>query len=979
MWRLSKLDIHGFKSFADASELVFPEGITAVVGPNGCGKSNISDAIVWALGEQSTSLLRAQRMKDVIFQGSAGRKPTGTAEVTLHLTTRPKVEADLFAVGAELPTNGHGSETNGGNGSSGSNGAGAARADDLEDIDGELAITRRLYRSGDSEYLLNGKKCLLRDVRERLLGTGLGSRACFTIGQGRIDQILSASPMERRAPIEEAAGISLYRKRRHSTNLKLEATGQDLARVDDICQEVARQMRSLKRQAGRARRYRALRDRLRGLERTWFTMRLQAAESATRLAAAAMQAASLSEQVARDELETATRAWERARQAGRKQRQERDQYRQNLYHAQVEHERARSEASRQRDRAAFVVERQQELQRKLEALQTGCEEARSIVEARRSASSEADQAARSAERLLQEAQQRLDPIVHLDVTAATADDALELRTLAACIDVEPELRGAVALALGESLRLPMLSADQIAVWLKASEARRGMSAGLRSPGVALPVGAAPETDLQPLSRGARGTDATAQAVLEDLLANSWLVATPDDALRLASKNPGHGFVDVHGQVWARGAEIRYRNESIDRISEGARSGVRVELPASAAIAEAAPSAEVEALRLQVDRAQASLGAARAQAAAAARELQVAEAATRRQDAELARLHGDAKALVTSRAAAEACAVAADQRAEKSSKLCVELEARLQEDDSGDATEEFELSALESAVGAQRSAVERAQSCRSANEVHAAEVRIQREHLNEQIRERLNMEPANLLAAVSSEAADTDAADAVQEEPNERHLDQEIRKVRSAIDQLGPVNLVAYEDYESQKDRFEELNSQRADLHAATANLREAIKKIDTDCVGRFVEAFEAIDGYFNRIFRQLFGGGRAGMRLEWPDDPLNSGIEIVAQPPGKTLQSIRLMSGGERSMIALALMFAIFEYHPSPFCILDEADAALDESNVGRFIQALHHFQDRAQFIMITHNKLSMEVADLLYGVTMEDSGVSKLVSVRLN
>ena len=972
MWRLSKIDIYGFKSFADAAELVFPEGITAVVGPNGCGKSNISDAIMWALGEQSTSLLRAQRMKDVIFQGSAGRKPTSTAEVTLHLTTRPEPTADLFTVGADVEANRHRADTNGGDG------AGTPRPSSGEDLGGELVITRRLFRSGNSEYLLNGEKCLLRDVREQLLGTGLGARACYTIGQGRIDQILSASPMERRAPIEEAAGISLYRRHRHGTNLKLEATAQDLARVDDICQEVARQMRSLKRQAGRARRYRALRERLRGLERTWFTLRLHAAESGARIAAAAVEAASLGEQVARDELETATRAWERARQAGREQRQEREQSRQKLYHAQVEHERARSEASRQRDRAAFVVERQEELQRKLQALQTARDEAQSIADARRNASNEGDRAARSAERLVQEARQRLDPITHLDATAV-ADNVLELSTLAACIEVEPELRGAVALALGDSLRLPMLSAKQIDVWLKAAEVRRGVSAGLRPLGTATPVNTAPEPDLEPLRAAARGRNSAGKMVLDDLMANTWLVATPDDALRLAAENPAHGFVDALGQVWARGAEIRYRNESVDRITEGARAGVRVELPASTTATEVVPSAEIEALRLQVDRAETSLGAARAQAAAAARELQVAEAGVRRQDAEITRSYSDAKALVASGAAAEVSAGVADERAQESSKLCAELEEGLREDDGSDLAEEFELAALESAVGADRNAVERAQSRRSANEVHAAEVRIERQHLHEQIRERLDTDPAQLLASVAVESVDDDRSDTATGAPNEPALDEEIGRVRAAIDRLGPVNLVAYEDYESQKDRFEELNSQRADLHGATTNLREAIKKIDAECIGRFTEAFGAIDGYFNRIFRQLFGGGRAGMRLECPDDPLNSGIEIMAQPPGKTLQSIRLMSGGERSMIALALMFAIFEYHPAPFCILDEADAALDENNVARFIRTLHHFQDRAQFIMITHNKLSMEVADLLYGVTMEDSGVSKLVSVRLN
>ncbi len=978
MWRLSKLDIRGFKSFADPAELVFPEGITAVVGPNGCGKSNISDAIVWALGEQSTSLLRAQRMKDVIFQGSAGRKATGTAEVTLHLTTRRKPEADLFSSNGGLEADGSGEYGGNGNGEHGGQGTGAVPRDapDASDVDGELAITRRLFRSGDSEYLLNGKKCLLRDVRERLLGTGLGSRACFTIGQGRIDQILSASPFERRAPIEEAAGISLYRRRRHGTNLKLEATAQDLARVDDICQEVARQMRSLKRQAGRARRYRALRERLRELERRWFYLRLQSADNEARTASAAMQATTLGEQVARDELEVATRAWERARKAWREQRQEREQIRQKLYHAQVEHERARSEAARQRDRAAFVVERQEELQRKREAQQTGLDEAASIVDARRRSSGEADQAARSAERLLQEARERLDPITHLDATAA-ADSTMELSTLAACIEVEEDFRGAVALALGDRLRLPMLSSEQIEPWLQAAEARRGVSAGLREP-TSSPGEAAPETGAESLRARATGLNGCAQSVLDDLLSNVWLVATPDDALRLATAHRGHGFVDAGGQVWARGAEIRHRNESIDRIAESAQASVRVELPTADA-KDTGPGGETEALHLEVERAQSSLGAARAQAAAAARELQVAEAGERRQDADVARLKTDADGLTASEATAEAQAVAADTRADESRRLCGDLEEQLQEDDSGDLAEEFELAALESAVAAQRSAVDRAQSRRTGSEVQAAEVRVRRSHLHERIRERLDIDPAQLLQSMTAEPADIEPSGSSDEVQSETDLEKEVQQARGAIDRLGPVNLVAYEDYESQKDRFEELDGQRADLQTATTNLHEAIKKIDADCVGRFTEAFESIDGYFNRIFRQLFGGGRAGMRLESIDDPLNSGIEIVAQPPGKTLQSIRLMSGGERSMIALALMFAIFEYHPSPFCILDEADAALDESNVARFIRALNHFQDRAQFIMITHNKLSMEVADLLYGVTMEDSGVSKLVSVRLN
>jgi chromosome segregation protein len=190
--------------------------------------------------------------------------------------------------------------------------------------------------------------------------------------------------------------------------------------------------------------------------------------------------------------------------------------------------------------------------------------------------------------------------------------------------------------------------------------------------------------------------------------------------------------------------------------------------------------------------------------------------------------------------------------------------------------------------------------------------------------------------------------------------------------------MAYEDFEEQEERHEDLGKQRKDLKNAASNLDEAIRRIDEDCVKRFTECFESINGYFNRIFRQLFGGGKAGMRLEDPEDPLNTGIEIFAQPPGKKLQNIRLLSGGERTLVALSLLFAIFEYRPTAFCILDEADAALDEVNVDRFLRALHSFENRTQFILITHNKRTMEIADLLYGVTMQESGVSQLVSVQL-
>jgi chromosome segregation protein len=293
--------------------------------------------------------------------------------------------------------------------------------------------------------------------------------------------------------------------------------------------------------------------------------------------------------------------------------------------------------------------------------------------------------------------------------------------------------------------------------------------------------------------------------------------------------------------------------------------------------------------------------------------------------------------------------------------------------------------------------------RSERDVEAAEARMACQHVEEQIRERLNIEPHEVheVAGLESagEAASEDDDDTAKGEVEGSEVERgakdaaegpapvldvdalraEVHEVQAAIERLGPVNLVAYDEFLEEEARFKELDASRKDLFEATKNLREAIKTIDEDCIERFSEAFEAINGYFHRIFRQLFGGGKASMSLDDPEDPLNSGIEISAQPPGKKLQNIRLLSGGERSLVALSLLFAIFEYRPAAFCILDEADAALDEPNVERFLRALTAFQDRTQFILITHNKRSMEMADLLYGVTMQESGVSTLVSVQLN
>jgi len=1056
VWKLSKLEIRGFKSFADAAQLDFPEGITAVVGPNGCGKSNISDAILWVLGEQSTRALRAQRMQDVIFQGTATRKAIGLAEVTLFLSNDAGADddgrdplAELEAASGIKPPNGNGgghtvadlaaASGNGGNGngakgkgSGNGNGNGDATEEDDEvvatdgiaidtsgsieieatdevvadvtPLEGEdeepgvLKITRRLFRSGDSEYLLNGAKCRLRDIRERLAGTGLGSRACFLIGQGKIDQILSASSLERRAPLEEAAGITLYRQRRHLTQLKLEATAQDLARIDDIFQEVGRHMRSLKRQAGRARRYKQLRAEQRRLERAWLHGELSESRQRAKLAGAAVAATREAEATAREKLETAAKRLDEARQALRASRQAEQERRQRLYQNQLEQERLRADAQRQEDRGSFAKERLAELERRAKDLEERLEEAVGLQAQREEVARQSGAAADTAKVVLAEAEEDLEAARRrLDLAMRPAADAPsedgEPRALSADLIVEQDDFPALSLALGELLDAKVLPDDKLGDWLDESlDGNRRLRALRRTDGVFETLPPADDRILGPLQDRVDGRTDTAKAVVAALLHETWLVADADDAPLLAREHPGQAFVDRSGSCWACGVEVRVRGRqtrlaSLEETAEQPAPKKKQAKPAAPAVT----SPEELAARENRDRTATGARAATAQAEVAKQELAVSQAACRRLKAEGERTRAEVKSLQDAAVAAAKSAEAARKQAETVAKRGVELEADLEHDVSDDKAAEAEAAGLEAAQAQARTEVERSQEARSKLEVEAAELRVAGQHTEQQIRERLAMEPAQLLEQGPVEAKEPDGEEDAKgkkrkkkddvidvEALDARQLRAMILQVQAKIDGLGPVNLMAYDDYEEEEGRHEELGTQRKDLKDAAANLDAAILRIDEDCIKRFTDCFESINGYFNRIFRQLFGGGKAGMRLEDPEDPLNTGIEIFAQPPGKKLQNIRLLSGGERTLVALSLLFAIFEYRPTAFCILDEADAALDEVNVGRFLRALHSFENRTQFILITHNKRTMEIADLLYGVTMQESGVSQLVSVAL-
>jgi len=1194
MLKLEKMDVAGFKSFSDRTSVEFRDGITAVVGPNGCGKSNIGDAINWVLGEQSPRMLRGRQMSDVIFNGSEARKAQGVAEVSLHLN--------------------------------GLNGAGDPR----------MVLTRRLFRSGESEYLLNGQRVRLKDIQEILRKEKVGAKTYATIEQGRIDQIINAKPRDIRLIIEEAAGVSGFKHKRRLTELKLEATQANLYRVNDIIGEVRRQINSLKRQAAKARRYQRLREELRLKQRARFALRgramdeqlarLRDAESresdreaqlAARLSAVEAELAEgraeldglerayrdlanrihlLEVEIGREEAEI-RRCRERiadSEQAATRLDAEADglagrigalgeqvrAHDETARRGRLELQQAESElAGRQRELAELeggvsglrqqaeglrarqfdAMSRLAETRNRRRSLEDGVERGRRqrerLVEERSSArddcsrldheSRELDEAvSRERERVerLQRSCRELDGRLagarreHAErVESASAareqekSAAARLRTLedvstrfagvsdgvrtlltkgaesgvrtrgviADFIEAGREVEGPAEAYLQGLLPTVILDDDddaQRAVELLRSEGAGRTALICRSqPAGALAIGSPRngETDFpaellsDPRVRGrlreGLSLNTAVNGVLRDRIGDALLVDRLETALELHRRHPEVDFItqggevvyasglvlaggrtsdngmlaharriqEAHGELdraGARAAELATRVEESERARDALEDALRrdrEDLEESrrrhVALALRAQSSSEERDRTRrrsgvleqelaaLDREAASLGeqleacdqqsreaeklhaevsedleghaallgarereraglaegvsALRAEVAALRQREQAVEAEGTRLREALAELQSRIRVLrdeaeVGRRRGAEAAAQVEALEARLVERL-QEREAsarRLEQLDRETTERRAELQERDRTVGSLRREFETVRE--SAREAAMARSRAEsdRGHLDELCREELNVSVDEAAGLVDEAALST---------TDLQELEKQITQLRGKIDGIGPVNIMAIEEFGELEERHEFLGAQKDDLERSMASLRETIRKINRTSRERFSEAFGQIRTYYQETFQSLFRGGRADLRLqeaegEGETDVLECGIEIMAQPPGKRLSSVQLMSGGERAMSAIALLFAIFRYQPSPFCLLDEVDAPLDDVNVGRFTRMLRDYAAHTQFILITHNKISMESADLLYGVTMEEPGVSKVMSLQL-
>ena len=1185
MLKLEKMQLAGFKSFSDRTELQFPDGITAVVGPNGCGKSNIGDAINWVLGEQSAKMLRGSSMQDVIFNGSEARKPVGLAEVSLHLR--------------------------------GVNGD-ASR--------GPVVVTRRLFRDGESEYLLNGERSRLKDIQDLLREARVGAKTYATIEQGRIDQILNAKPKDRRLIIEEAAGVSGFKHKRRLAELKLEATQANLLRVQDVIGEVQRQINVLKRQAARARRYARLREELRGKERVRFAAlaagldgrlsRLAGEEGEARdaEAAAAASLASREAEIAAERLaleEEDRRVREAAAalaalQAAIERKEERLRVcRERVAEAGEATARLAAEAASLEARGVVLErevaereavvsagagalqlaeERLAEAQRALDASNAGCDAARGEAEGARRAllhavhelaerrnrvrslEEDRERNARSEARLLEdrttaqgdvqrladegeilrrdaedcrarcttltaelagfedalrrgreadaqasakaaearererEARGRRETLEDVATRFASASDGVRILltarpgrgVLADFVTASPAVEGVADLYL-EAL-LPSVVLDDDGEAARAVDLLRAEGAGRTSmlcrqqPAGAPAIGSVknghtpfPEAGLtDPRVRGRLRDHLQLDPLASDLMAgrigDAILVDGLPAALDLHREFPGTDYLTPEGDVLyasgvlvsggrkptdagllahtrklhaaradldaaaaaaalrggeaqearrameqaelqlaaGRGAleQARHRAVELDLRAEQAQDErtrtdrrARVLEDELGALAEqrARLAEEETAARGLAAEAEARHGAAEIDVADAAARLEMAEAGVRERAESAAGLraelaaHGERQeSAVRERdrlreAAAELAArLAADRREEAAARArgeeaqgqIRETEALLVTDLAQREQSRSALSADEEALETRRRAqAERERSLRDLRDGHERareavrtlelsriEVEGERRHLDALCQQELAMDAAQA-------AAEALAAGPLPEED----LEAAIADLKTKIEEIGPVNMMAIDEFGELEERHRFLTAQRDDLQQAMESLRETIRRINRSSRERFVEAFEAIRVSYQEIFKTLFNGGRADLKLEEGEDVLECGIEILAQPPGKRLSNVSLMSGGEKAMSAIALLFAIFRFQPSPFCLLDEVDAALDDINVGRFTRMLREYAGSTQFVLITHNKRSMESANVLYGVTMEEPGVSKLVSLQLS
>lgn len=918
---LKSIDLFGFKSFAEKSHIQFTDGISALIGPNGCGKSNVVDAVKWVLGEQATRSLRAERMEDIIFNGTDSRKPLNVAEVTLTLENDGVLPLDFP----------------------------------------EITVRRRLFRNGESEYFVNGASVKLREVRELFYDTGIGKSAYSIMEQGKIDQILSNRPEDRRALFEEAAGITRYKMRGREADRKLERTEANMHEVESVLTEVRRSYETLKKQAEKTKIYRTLRDEQFSLEVDLQVSRLRQFRSQEEQFGARTEQATEERDRLRRQIDELNKKLESELSRVNTMEGRLVEVQKRLYGLELE-------KSSRTERIALIHEQHAQLEDRIQNEQgqlKGLE--RKILEQEKAAE-EAEQSAREMDQQVQEAEASITAVQERitrsqerrqaargGITEAekkiAGNDKQVLANQREIREVTDELVGALDSKLRES---GYSSAERTRNETALNEALEHLRITVRGRRDSL----LDHIMVQGNTAESRHAAEQAFQVLEEAFG---------EVTRALDKYQGSiprfldDFLAPEG-IMTRKRALDDSVESLQESNRTLRERIR-EL-----------SEEIDALGAIIDTERGNMEQMKLN------RVQLQNRATVQRDT--ARRH-KREMEETDRRRKEV-----HQRIENDQRRRGELEnqtVRLQEEHDEFARQETELRrelrTLEKDIaGNNRNLRDEEQKLKT----HMQNLAQAQTKLEEsQVRFAEKRTEIRTLFDSFSDRHGRDLREFESREPafegDQRRLREESNRVRGELKELGSVNLMAVEEFGEVSDRYEFLSGQLSDLKTARDDLVRVTAEIKRESEQLFVDTYNRIRKNFHTIFRRLFGGGRAELRLVDPENVLDSGIDILVQPPGKKLESITLLSGGERSLTAVALLFATFMVRPAPFTLLDEIDAALDEHNVGRFVNMLGEFAEHSQFIIITHNKKTVAGANTLLGVTMEESGISRVVAIRID
>ncbi len=906
---LKRVELLGFKSFADRTVLEFGPHVSALVGPNGCGKSNVVDAIRWALGEQAPRSLRAERMEDVIFDGAGSRRSMSVSEVTVVFSNEDE----------RLPI-----------------------------ASAEVAVKRRLYRSGESQYFVNGAQSRLRDVRELLADTGLATSGYAALEQGRIDRILSEKPEERRAVFEEAAGILSYRTRAAEAERELRQAAANVAQVENVRREVQRRYETLRAQAQAADHYRSLRAQAFEVERDLELLRLRSLRERGQRIRNRLARETEKRDGIQSEIDAAATSTREHRGAIERLEGERAASQERLYELATAMSGAGSEIRLGRERVDELEASMHSYQSRDQAFADRIRLLQAEVEAVRAGLAEAERGAAGAERTAAAARGDAAAVgaqiaeTERRIADAAAQTAAHEQRLDGLREQLRKVTDEIVTELDQRLGQGMQSTPSAALGHDVAESmaalrrdvdRLAATAGMEREELARRLGALAETVDRLMERFARYRETTG-SLLDELISSEGIVTHK----RAIDRDMGETF-------WAI-AELRKQTEELRRTNRdrATRQGE---------------------LRDAVQESQ--VAAARAQEQAAALRTQLA--ATRRQLDEQRQLRG-ALAAEEHQTAEAIRALASSTSDREREKAFLDREHERLQKDLGRRTAQIaghrrELDRIEQAAQQRSARLREAQESLERVRVELAEVEAEDRairHTFEQTHSQDLEEHAGRLERI---------------EATPRELRDRLARLRERIRGLGQVNLLAPEEFKEVAERYRFLTDQLQDLSQARADLERVTAEIHRESAERFGASFEAVAEAFRDIFRRLFGGGRAELRLGGRD-VLAAGVVILAQPPGRKLENVGLLSGGERSLTAVALLFAMYSVKPSPFCVLDELDAALDDENIGRFVGLLEEFAHDSQFLIVTHNKRTIAAAANLYGVTMEEPGVSKLVTLRL-